>query len=209
MTALAEARALISAAREAYSIDYQAAATLTECLERLDQPLRVALAGSLKAGKSTLLNALVGQDIAPTDATECTKVVTWYRSGSTPSVTAWYDGDRSAHVPVQRRGGRLTFDLGELTAAHVDRLDVEWPARTLTQTTIIDTPGTSSLSPDVSERSLRLLVPPHEFRPYDFLGRALTKRRARPATQNRRRSQNGCDDILCADQHAEILDCDR
>lgn len=159
MTALADARALIAAARTAYSIDTYAAATLTECLDRLDQPLRVALAGSLKAGKSTLLNSLVGQDIAPTDATECTKVVTWYRSGATPSVTAWYDGNRSAHVPVQRRSGRLTFDLGELTAAQVDRLDVEWPARTLTQTTIIDTPGTSSLSRDVSARTLSMLTP--------------------------------------------------
>lgn len=159
MTALAEARALIATARSAYSIDHQAAAMLADCLERLDQPLRVALAGSLKAGKSTLLNSLVGQDIAPTDATECTKVVTWYRSGASPSVTAWYDGDRSADVPVQRRDGRLTFDLGELTAAQVDRLDVEWPARTLTQTTIIDTPGTSSLSRDVSARTLSMLTP--------------------------------------------------
>ncbi|MGA9873819.1 MAG: dynamin family protein [Rhodococcus sp. (in: high G+C Gram-positive bacteria)] len=140
-------------------MDHEAAATLSACLVRLEQPLRVALAGSLKAGKSTLLNSLVGQDIAPTDATECTKVVTWYRSGTTPNVTAWYDGDRSAHVPVQRRAGRLTFDLGELTAAQVDRLDVEWPARTLTQTTIIDTPGTSSLSRDVSARTLSMLTP--------------------------------------------------
>ncbi len=159
MTSLAAARALIAAARSAYSLDTYAAATLTECLERLDQPLRVALAGSLKAGKSTLLNSLVGQDIAPTDATECTKVVTWYRSGASPSVTAWYDRDRSVHVPVQRRGGRLTFDLGDLTASRVDRLDVEWPARTLTQTTIIDTPGTSSLSHDVSARTLSMLTP--------------------------------------------------
>lgn len=159
MTTLADARALITAARSAYSIDTYGAATLTACLERLDQPLRVALAGSLKAGKSTLLNSLVGQDIAPTDATECTKVVTWYRSGATPSVTAWYDGDRSAHVPVQRRSGRLTFDLGELTADQVDRLDVEWPARALTHTTIIDTPGTSSLSRDVSARTLSMLTP--------------------------------------------------
>lgn len=159
MSTLADARALISAARSAYSIDTYAAASLTECLDRLDQPLRVALAGSLKAGKSTLLNSLVGQDIAPTDATECTKVVTWYRSGTTPNVTAWYDGDRSAHVPVQRRDGRLTFDLGALTAAQVDRLDVEWPARALTQTTIIDTPGTSSLSRDVSARTLSMLTP--------------------------------------------------
>lgn len=159
MTPLADARELISAARAAYSIDTHAAASLTEVLDRLGQPLRVALAGSLKAGKSTLLNSLVGQDIAPTDATECTKVVTWYRNGASPNVTAWYDGDKSIHVPVQRRDGRLAFDLGDLTAPDVDRLDVEWPARTLTHSTIIDTPGTSSLSRDVSARTLSMLTP--------------------------------------------------
>ena len=126
---------------------------------RLEQPLRVALAGSVKAGKSTLLNAFVGQDIAPTDATECTRVVTWYRGGTTPTVTARYDGAESANVAVQRHAGRLTFDLGDLTADRVDRLDVEWPASALAQTTIIDTPGTSSLSKDVSARTLEMLTP--------------------------------------------------
>ncbi len=159
VAALARARDLISAARSTYSGDAEASWMLDECLYRLDEPLRVALAGSLKAGKSTLLNSLVGQDIAPTDATECTKVVTWYRNGVTPAVTAWYDGDRAANVPVQRRDGRLTFDLGSLTAAQVDRLDVEWPASALAQTTIIDTPGTSSLSRDVSARTLAMLTP--------------------------------------------------
>ncbi|MGH3514361.1 MAG: dynamin family protein, partial [Pseudonocardiaceae bacterium] len=47
-------------------------AELAACQRRLDEPLRVALAGTLKSGKSTLLNALVGEEIAPTDATECT-----------------------------------------------------------------------------------------------------------------------------------------
>jgi hypothetical protein len=42
----------------------------------------------------------------------------------------------------------------------VAHLDVEWPAQELTQATIIDTPGTSSLTRDASERTLRLLVPP-------------------------------------------------
>lgn len=32
---------------------------------RLNQPIRVALAGTLKAGKSTLVNALVGDIITP------------------------------------------------------------------------------------------------------------------------------------------------
>jgi hypothetical protein len=158
--ALAQARALIGAAREVYAGDPAVRRQLDECAERIDQPLRVALAGSLKAGKSTLLNALVGQDIAPTDATECTRVVTWYRQGPTPTVTAWHHGDQSFNVPVQRReGSSLTFDLGAMTAAEVDRLDVEWPARALTNTTIIDTPGTSSLSRDVSARTLEMLTP--------------------------------------------------
>ena len=39
---------------------------------RLSQPIRIALAGTLKTGKSTLVNALVGETIAPTDATEAT-----------------------------------------------------------------------------------------------------------------------------------------
>ncbi|QBJ95960.1 Isoniazid-inducible protein iniC [Rhodococcus sp. ABRD24] len=157
--ALVRARELIASARDAYAGNAVARAQLAECASRLDQPLRVALAGSLKAGKSTLLNALVGQDIAPTDATECTRVVTWYRSGSTPAVTAWYDGGESATIAVQRREGRLTFDLEGLTADRVDRLDVEWPASALAQTTIVDTPGTSSLSKDVSARTLELLTP--------------------------------------------------
>ncbi|MFD4470311.1 dynamin family protein [Rhodococcus sp. NPDC058505] len=155
--ALPAARDLIAAARDVSG--RPARAQLDDCASRLEEPLRVALAGSLKAGKSTLLNSIVGQDIAPTDATECTRVVTWYRGGVTPTVTAWDERGRTVNVPVQRRDGSLTFDLGDLTATDVDRLEVEWPARALTHTTIIDTPGTSSLSTDVSARTLRMLTP--------------------------------------------------
>ena len=48
---------------------------------RLEEPLRVAIAGEVKAGKSTLLNTLVSERLAPTDAGECTRIVTWYRQG--------------------------------------------------------------------------------------------------------------------------------
>ena len=56
--------------------------------DRLDEPLRVAVAGRVKAGKSTVINALVGERLAPTDAGECTKIVTWYRYGIGYDVTA-------------------------------------------------------------------------------------------------------------------------
>ena len=128
---------------------------------RLNEPIRVALAGTLKAGKSTLVNALVGEDIAPTDATEATRIVTWFRNGPTPKVTANHRGGRRSNVPIARDPGdrALTFDFASLDPEDVVDLDVEWPAAELIDTTIIDTPGTSSLSRDVSERTLRLLVP--------------------------------------------------
>src|SRR6201991_2642013 len=128
---------------------------------RLNQPIRIALAGTLKAGKSTLVNALVGEDIAPTDATEATRIVTWFRHGPTPKVTANHRGGRRSNVPIGRdpAEGGLTFDFATLDPEDVVDLDVEWPATEWIDTTIIDTPGTSSLSRDVSERTLRLLVP--------------------------------------------------
>ncbi|KIA64054.1 Isoniazid-inducible protein iniC [Nocardia vulneris] len=169
---MAEAHRLVGAARAALASEPRPRALLADCARRLDQPLRIALAGSLKAGKSTLLNSLVGQDIAPTDATECTRVVTWYRYGSTPSVTAHAGDGARANVVVRRGSGThgLTFDLERLrwnapAPREVDHLEVEWPAAALAHTTIIDTPGTSSLSREVSQRTARLLTPGAETAP--------------------------------------------
>lgn len=138
-------------------------AELERIERRLNEPMRIALAGTLKAGKSTLVNALVGEDIAPTDATEATRIVTRFRHGPSPKVTANHrDGGRS-NVPIARAAGdqqrSLTFSFAGLDPEDVEDLDVEWPAAELIDTTIIDTPGTSSLSRDVSQRTLRLLVP--------------------------------------------------
>ena len=57
---------------------------LTEARAPLHGPLRLAIAGKVKAGKSTLLNAMLGEELAPTDAGECTKIVTWYEQGRSP-----------------------------------------------------------------------------------------------------------------------------
>lgn len=162
-----QVRAILGGTINAYRADpvYRRRADVHHELERigrrLNQPIRLALAGTLKAGKSTLVNALVGEDIAPTDATEATRIVTWFRHGPTPKVTANHRGGRRSNVPIGRdphdRG--LTFDFAHLDAEDVVDLEVEWPAAELIDTTIIDTPGTSSLSRDVSQRTLRLLVP--------------------------------------------------
>ena len=130
---------------------------------RLHAPLRIALAGTLKSGKSTLVNALVGECIAPTDATEATRIVTWFRHGAVPKATANHVGGRRTNVPISRsaaESGGLTFEFGAMSPDDVVDIDVEWPSPELIGATIVDTPGTSSLTQGVSERTLRLLVPP-------------------------------------------------
>jgi Dynamin family len=129
-------------------------------LDRLDEPLRLALAGKVKAGKSTLLNALVGEAIAATDAGECTRVVTWYVDGHAPSVTLHpRDGGPARQLQIKRVDGALDIDLDGNRVEQVDRLMVTWPSAGLRTTTLIDTPGIASMSPDAADRANRFLTP--------------------------------------------------
>ena len=124
---------------------------------RLDEPLRVAIAGRVKAGKSTLLNALVGEELAPTDAGECTRLVTWYQDGVTYRVTLEPRSGAARPLPFHRDDGALEIDLEGTPPEEVDRLVVEWPSASLRDATLIDTPGLASLSVDVSERTQAFL----------------------------------------------------
>jgi len=149
-------------AAEAYSDDSAVSAMLKQHLSRVDEPLRVAIAGKMKSGKSTLLNALVGEQIAPTDAGECTRVVTWYEHSATPRVTlVGADGDTS-QLPIRRVDGRLNLSLAGRKAEDVERLIVQWPSRSLQASTLIDTPGIDSQSAAVSARTTAFLTPSDE-----------------------------------------------
>lgn len=136
-----------------------AEARLRQAAARFDEPLRVAVAGKVKAGKSTLLNAIVGEELAPTDAGECTKIVTWYRNGQTYVVRARSRGGEAKQVPFRRDGGPIAVDLAAAGGAELESLEIEWPSAALRRMTLIDTPGIGSLSTDVSERTRAFLTP--------------------------------------------------
>jgi hypothetical protein len=140
---------------------------LTAVRERLDAPLRVAVAGRVKAGKSTLLNALVGERLAPTDAGECTRVVTWYEDGHTYRVVATPKRGAPRQLRFTRDDGVIDIDLGGLKSEEIAQLVVTWPAQALRTVTLIDTPGIGSLSEPTAQRTWGLLVPDDEETPAD------------------------------------------
>jgi hypothetical protein len=158
----AAARRVLQVALAAHAHDPGTADWLRGQLARLDEPLRVAIAGKVKAGKSTLLNALVGEQVAPTDAGECTRIVTWYRDGPTPRIVLHPLAGEPQPLTVVRRAGALVLDLAGTPADRVERLVVDWPSRGLRANTLIDTPGISSLSAEVSQRTVAFLDPDDE-----------------------------------------------
>lgn len=161
MTSLAELGPLLAAlraeCREA-GVDDSVAAGLDRLAVRLEEPLIVAIAGKVKAGKSTLLNALVGEQLAPTDAGECTRIVTWYRNGPTYRVSATLDDGAQRQLSFRRDDGALEVDLDGIAPERVERLVVDWPSSRLASTTLIDTPGLDSTTAGVSDRTRAFLT---------------------------------------------------
>ncbi|MDL5154371.1 dynamin family protein [Actinomycetospora termitidis] len=156
----AQTRTLLRRALEVYGDSPQASGWLNHHLERFDEPLRLAIAGKVKAGKSTLLNALVGEEIAATDAGECTRVVTWYQDGPSPRILLHPRQGPPRQLRTRRTDhGGLVVDLEGEDPTAVDRLTVDWPSSGLRTTSLIDTPGIASLTADTSERASQFLTP--------------------------------------------------
>jgi hypothetical protein len=132
---------------------------LREIADRLQEPPRLAIAGKLKSGKSTLLNALLGEELAPTDTGECTKIVTWYRYDDQPHALLHPAEGEPSRRPYRRGNGGLQVDLGGLAADQIDHLEIGWPTSRLRDITILDTPGISSIAAEVSARTQRVLAP--------------------------------------------------
>ena len=122
---------------------------------RLSEPLRVAIAGRLKSGKSTLVNALIGRRVAPTEVGECTRIVTQFRYGTANRVDV-----------VRRDGSRVSLPLDEsgmipqrlgVPRSEISYVDVALTSDHLRDLMVVDTPGLSSANSVVSAGARRFL----------------------------------------------------
>ncbi|WP_188990367.1 dynamin family protein [Saccharopolyspora thermophila] len=131
------------------------AAGFAEVLRRLSAPLQVAVAGRIKSGKSTLVNALIGRRVAPTDVGECTRLVTRFQYGTVDRVeVVFHDGAKQA-VPFDSDGG-IPADLG-VDIDTVSHLEAYLTNAVLRDLTVIDTPGLGSLDAASVARTEELL----------------------------------------------------
>jgi hypothetical protein len=131
---------LLASAAELYRDSPRATSYLRQCTERLGEPVRIAVAGAEGAGKSTVVNALAGERIAPIEVAGGDGVFAWYRNGSSPAATVFPPGMPPRDIPVRRADRELHIDLGMWQAKQIERVVVDWPSRGLRDLTLIDTP---------------------------------------------------------------------
>jgi GTP-binding protein EngB required for normal cell division len=133
--------------------------TIAGIMDRLeDQSLEIAIFGRVSAGKSSLLNAMIGEDILPVGVTPITAVPTHIRYNEVPLLKVWY-----AERPAQ------AFDISHLTEVanekgnphnekRVTRILVNLPsARLRDGVTFVDTPGLGSLATTGAAETLAYL----------------------------------------------------
>jgi GTPase SAR1 family protein len=121
-------------------------AQMQEMQDNLQEPLRIAVVGLIKAGKSTLLNSLMNEKMLITDLNEATYNVTWFKYSEKPGLT------------IQLKNGEKKIDslenLDFWTARskkdenplmdNVEYINIGYPNEILKQLEIIDTPGLGS-----------------------------------------------------------------
>src|SRR5436189_243603 len=109
-----------------------------------------------EAGKSTLVNALLGLRVAPTDVSECTRAVTSFRYGHPQRVCVRLKDGGELDVQLTPEGmlpSELPVPLAEIAA-----LDAYLANEALRSMTLIDTPGIGSVHGTLSASTEELLM---------------------------------------------------
>lgn len=132
--------------------------------ETAPDPFRLAVVGRVNAGKSTLINSLIGQPLAISDVNEATATINYIGYGSVEQsrqfVVVWKDG-RAEPFPIEKLATDWTGSAPELRErvkcvrhlqlfAHVEKLrDFE----------VIDVPGTRSVVSEHEEAAAEFVRP--------------------------------------------------
>jgi hypothetical protein len=127
----------------------EVAAQMAHLAEQVHHPCVVAVVGRVKAGKSTFINALLGQDLAKVGTTETTATINYFRYGQAnpdrPVRCYW----RGAQVTEEDRAFLDSLqgnDVETLRRAEgIDHLEYHLLNRYLEHITLVDTPGTQAV----------------------------------------------------------------
>jgi hypothetical protein len=140
----------------------EVAAELERLAGQVDERCVLAVVGRMKAGKSTFVNALLGEDVAKVGTTETTATINQFRYGEPP------DPDRPVRCRL-RSGADEYISVADLEslqgttieslrrADNIEYLEYLLPNSYLHDVTLVDTPGTGAVVDDHQDRTAEFL----------------------------------------------------
>jgi len=115
---------------------------LIECNTALD----IVVLGRFKAGKSSLLNHLIGRNLLPVDVIPVTSVITSLRAGKSDGAVVYFQEGEQQTIPFREIGAYITEQENPNNCKQVERVDLEWQSREESHNIrFVDTPGTDSI----------------------------------------------------------------
>lgn len=136
----------------------QYSARLHRLILRTEQPCELAIAGRVKAGKSSFLNALLGEDLAMVGTTETTATINFFRYGFPPDSerpirVVWDNGLEEYHPRSFLDSLQGNDEEALRKAKGIDRLEYLLQNEMLKEVTLVDTPGTDAIVDEHEKRT--------------------------------------------------------
>lgn len=130
---------------------------IVELKGRLNKPLRVAVVGVIKAGKSTLMNALMGEKFVATGNTETTYTPTWFKYSKTPGITVKLNDGRSIDGVLEDINYWTIRSSDNPDLDNVLYVEIKSNNPFLKEIELIDTPGLASSYVKDSENTMKFV----------------------------------------------------
>ena len=138
----------------------QYAEGLDAIITHTSEPLMLMVMGSFSTGKSSFINALVGEEIAAVEAKPTTAVVTKLCYGAQDKLLLHFrDGSVKPATPKEFNRMTAVNDEAQLNAIHekLDYVERQMPIDILKQISIIDSPGLNDVAEKHSEATERFV----------------------------------------------------
>lgn len=134
-------------------------ALLSALVEKISTPAyEIAFFGRVSAGKSSLLNRIIGTDLLPTGVTPITAVPTRIRNRPDPGLLVWTAEGRLTRYDIDRLADFVTEQQNPGNEKRIVRLIAELRLATLPQEIVfVDTPGLGSLASEGATETLAYL----------------------------------------------------